>query len=90
MAAMDDRRIISTSKPMHKAIDSSKSIPISAADHSTDQPDSAAGDQEEEDAVYVKVTILAKKVRKTPENTTIQLKQLLVSLISLFIRALAQ
>ena len=38
---------------------------------------------------YVKATILAKKVMGTtgPENTTIQLKQLLVSLISLFLRA---
>ena len=83
MAMQDDCRIISTSKPMHKA-----SIPIPDADHSTDQPDSVtvAGDQED---VYVKVTILAKKVMGTtgPENTTIQLKQLLVSLISLFLRA---
>ena len=42
MAMQDDHRIISTLKPMHKAVDS-----IPAADHSSDQPDSTVGDPED-------------------------------------------
>ena len=68
-----------TSKPTDEVVDNGKSI-IPASDRSTDQTDSA-GDQED---VYVEVTILAKKVGST--GNTIQLKNLLVSLLISILR----
>ena len=68
--------VISKWKHNYEEIDNLK--PATGRRGSTDQPDSA-GDQEDD---YVSVTILAKKV--AVENTTIPLKQLLVSLLNLF------
>ena len=79
MATNDHRTISSTSKPTHEVVDNGKSI-VLASDRSTDQTDSA-GDQED---IYVQVTLLAKKVGST--GNTIQLKNLLVSLLISFLR----